>query len=373
MLTKDAEIGDITLIIDQRIKQDIQQTDSGVKINTDPSGGQITLAVPLTELIPKGRPEFILDHFVAIDLGEVGIGYAVYKVEGFELIEHGSIAIRSIRNLMSAVDRHRKLRQPQQKFQASYNPLLSQLRENAIGDSLGVVDGLMAQFNAFPIFESSVGNFERGANQLKMVYESVLKHYIFSSVDAHKSARKHHWCGGDKWSHPTLRTWEYTSEGVKTDKEKQLNLFPGASVHPAGTSQTCSKCNRNPIKMVYKVLDGDAKFVFKANAKGQYELPSGDSIYLYAQPKLTPKELKDTRRKKLTRLPTVRLVEDFKGEEMLKAIRRCLRFKQESSRSKDTSQSSYRCLFSDCGHAMHADENAAINIGAKWVKEKVVP
>ncbi|HIK67587.1 MAG TPA: hypothetical protein EYF95_06415 [Flavobacteriales bacterium] len=371
MLTNDAEIGDINLIIDQKIKQSAIRNEAGLEVKTELSGGKITLAVPLTELIPKGEPKFILDHFVAIDLGEVGVGYAIYKVEGFELIEHGSITIRSIRNLMSAVDRHRKLRQPQQKFQASYNPLISQLRQNAIGDTLGVVDGLMEKFNAFPVFESSVGNFERGANQLKMVYESVLKHYIFSEVDAHKSARKHHWCGGEKWSHPSLKTWEY-KDGARTDKEKQLNLFPGASVHPAGTSQTCSKCHRNPIKMVYSQLDSEPKYVFKVNANGQYELPSGESIYLYTQPKLTPKELKTSRRRKLARLPTVKINDDFRGDEMLRAIRRCLRFKQESTRSKDTSQSRYRCLFSDCGHDMHADENAAINIGVKWVKEKVV-
>jgi hypothetical protein len=372
MLTEEAEIGDLTLIIDQRVKQSVQQSKTGIEVVTEPSGGVINLAIPLTELLPKGKPDFILDHFVAIDLGEVGIGYSVFKVDGFKLVEHGSLPIRSIRNLMSAVDRHRKLRQPQQKFQASYNPLLSQLRQNAIGDTLGVVDGLMEQFNAFPIFESSVGNFERGANQLKIIYESVLKHYTFSNIDAHKGARKHHWCGGEKWTHPQLRVWELSEKGEKTGNDKQLNLFPGASVHPAGTSQTCSKCQRNPIKEVYGVLDTDSRFVFKANAKDEYELPSGSAICLYSPPKLTPKELKEARRRKLNRQPTVKLTDDFKGDEMLKVIRRCLRFKQQSSRSKDTSQSSYRCLYSDCGHSMHADENAAINIGLKWVREKLV-
>ena len=123
---------------------------------------------------------------------------------------------------------------------------------------------------------------------------------------------------------------------------------------------------------MYGVLDTDSRFVFKANAKDEYKLPSGSAICLYSPPKLTPKELKETRRRKLNRQPTVKLTDDFKGDEMLKAIRRCLRFKQPSSRSKDTSQSSYRCLYTDCGHSMHADENAAINIGLKWVRVKLV-
>jgi len=371
MLTKEAEIGDLTLIIDQRVKQSVQQTDTGIVVVTEPVGGLINLAVPLTELLPKGEPEFILDHFVAIDLGEVGIGYSVFKVDGFKLVEFGSIRIRSIRNLMGAVDRHRRLRQPQQKFQASYNPLLSQLRQNAIGDTLGVVDGLMEQFNAFPIFESGLENLERGNRRLKVIYESVIKYYTFSNVDAHKAARKHHWCGGEKWPHPTLRTWEY-EKGEKTGNNKQLNLFPGASVRAAGTSQTCSKCQRNPIKEVYGMLNVNSKTVFKADAEGKYMLDSGWSIYLYATQKLSAKELKDTRRRKLNRQPTEKLMDEFKGHEMVEAIKRCLRFKQKSSRSKDTSQSRYRCLYSDCGHSMHADENAAINIGLKWVREKLV-
>lgn len=372
MLTNYAEIGDITLIIDQRVTQSVHQSKAGIEVITEPSGGKITLAVPLTETMSKGKPEFILDHFVAIDLGEVGIGYAKYKVQGFELIESGSIPIRSIRNLMSAVDRHRQLRQPQQKFQASYNPLLAQLRGNAIGDALGIVDGLMEKFNAFPIFESSVGNFERGANQLKMVYESVLKHYTYSDIDAHKRERKHHWCGGEKWQHPELMVHDLDEKGNTTGKAKSLNLFPGATVHPAGTSQTCSKCHRNPIRMVYKILDEEAKHVFTANTKEQYELSTNEYIYLYTFPQLSTNDIKKLRRQKINRLPIEKLTDKLKGDEMVSAIRRCLRHRQESTRSKDTSQSRYRCLFVDCGHSMHADENAAINIGYKWFSERLV-
>ena len=373
MLTKAAEVGDITLIIDQRIKQKILLKDSKIDVTTEPSGGTITLALPLTEKMPKGKPEFIFDHFVGIDLGEVGIGYARYKVKGFELIESGSIPIRSIRNLMSAVDQHRKLRQPKQKFQASYNPLLAQLRANAIGDTLGVVDGLMEKFNAFPIFESSVGNFERGANQLKMVYESVLKHYTYSDIDAHKSERKHHWCGGDKWQHPELKVYDLNENGTRTGKTKELNLFPGATVHPAYTSQTCSQCHRNPMQMAYKIInEEDSKYIFTANAKGQYRLSDDDLIFLYTFAKLSNKDRKTLGRQKRNRLPLVKRTDDLKGSDMVSAIRACLRHRQESTRSKDTSQSRYRCLFVDCGYAMHADENAAINIGYKWWTERLV-
>jgi hypothetical protein len=162
------------------------------------------------------------------------------------------------------------------------------------------------------------------------------------------------------------------AKGNTTGKVKNLNLFPEAKVHPAGTSQSCSKCHRNPIQMVYKILDKEAKHVFKANTEGQYELSKNEFIYLYTRPKLSTNDIKKLRRQKINRLPSDKLTDLLKGDEMVSAMRRCLRHRQESTRSKDTSQSRYRCLFADCGHAMHADENAAINIGYKWFTEKLV-
>jgi hypothetical protein len=371
MLTNQAEIGDITLLIDQHIKQTIDANNVGISLKTQPADGQITLAVPVTEWLAEDK-ENIFDYFVAIDLGEVGIGYAVFAVDGFNLIAQGNIAIRSIRNLIGAVNRHRGNRQPRQKFQASYQPQLARLRNNAIGDTLGVIDGLMQRFNGFPIFESSVGSFERGARQLKMIYESVLKNYTFSNVGAHKATRKHHWCGGDRWLHPSLQVWEINKKGENTGKKKPLNLFPGASVHPAGTSQTCSQCGRNPLQGLRSFTDKNRRHPFIPNINSEYQLPSGESIYLYTYPTLTTQQQRERRRQKLNPQPTERMSKELYGDEIIKAIKRCLRFKPDSSRSKDTSQSQYRCLYSDCGHAMHADENAAINIGNKWMNTKLV-
>jgi transposase len=90
-------------------------------------------------------------------------------------------------------------------------------------------------------------------------------------------------------------------------------------------------------------------------------------------PKLSSKDLKILRRQKRNRLPIGKITDEIKGAEMVSAIRRCLRHRQESTRSKDTSQSRYRCLFFGCGHSMHADENAAINIGYKWLTQKIAP
>ena len=111
---------------------------------------------------------------------------------------------------------------------------------------------------------------------------------------------------------------------------------------------------------------------FIPNSNSEYQLPSGESIYLYTYPTLTTQQQRERRRQKLNPQPTERMSKELYGDEIIKVIKRCLRFKPDSSRSKDTSQSQYRCLYSDCGHAMHADENAAINIGNKWMNTKLV-
>ena len=52
-------------------------------------------------------------------------------------------------------------------------------------------------------------------------------------------------------------------------------------------------------------------------------------------------------------------------------LRRQLRQGQQSTRSRDTTQSIYECAYTDCGNKMHADENAAINIAQKWISDRL--
>jgi transposase len=44
-----------------------------------------------------------------------------------------------------------------------------------------------------------------------------------------------------------------------------------------------------------------------------------------------------------------------------------LRRPHDNLRSKDTSQSQFHCVNTACGEHLHADMNAAINIGKKWL------
>jgi hypothetical protein len=255
---------------------------------------------------------------------------------------------------------------------------LELLRDNVQGDVTHVIDGLCARFNGIPVLESSVRNLASGAQQLKLVYDRILNVYTFSNIDAHKAVRSHHWCGGGKWEHPYLEVVEkkQTATGWEpTKKFKPLNMFPGVQVHPYGTSQICTCCQRNPIEMVNE--SSETHFVIEEG--GLVNLGGGHVIALLD--KKDPKQTDYDRavderrlRKEKKHAPYRYPVEPKRVEksELIKLIRRQLRRPQESTRSKDTSQSRYFCVFVDCSHVMHADENAAINIVRKWVRDNKV-
>ena len=86
----------------------------------------------------------IEETVIGIDLGEAGIGYSYSKTEDIHRavgqgeepnpIESGSIPVRSVRDLIARVKRHRKTIQPKQKFHQGASTALEQLREGALGD-----------------------------------------------------------------------------------------------------------------------------------------------------------------------------------------------------------------------------------------------
>lgn len=125
-------------------------------------------------------------------------------------------------------------------------------RENVIGDVCHVIELLMEKYQAFPVLESSVGNFESGGKQLELVYKSVSSMYLQGENDARNALRKHHWKGANSWTHPRLlkRIWDNKNKVWHETDTEPLNLYPGAAVNPAGTSQTCQHCGINPVALL---------------------------------------------------------------------------------------------------------------------------
>jgi hypothetical protein len=361
-------IGDMTLVVEAEYQMTAALRDDGsidTKLQTPVLKPYVS--IPLTDAqdyVPI-KEEFY-HRFVAIDLGERNIGWACFDIDSQTCIESGKIRLRSMLNLLR---REKTGGKPhKQKFKQRFGTVLEELRENVIGDISHVVIGLMAHFNAFPVFESEA-DLERGSSsQLKRVYGAVLDRFTFSSVPAHKIARQAFWMGADLWPHPDLQVWKGEAGKRKADR---LNLFPGTSVHPAGTSQTCSCCGRNPIKAIWNAVDGKTTRKLHVE-KGRFRVDDGELI-LKKKPVLTDHEYRMYKKRK-QRVPLVDPIptNTYVASELLRIAKHNLRQPNNSMQSRDSSVSQYHCLYTDCGETLHAEINAAINIGRKWLTGKLV-
>ena len=156
------------------------------------------------------------------------------------------------------------------------------------------------------------------------------------------------------------------------EKRKPLELFPGAEVRAAGTSQQCSRCRRNALQML-REAPKNLTLRFQngeADLAGDARLFPDDSpsakIFLMEKPaRPEPRQARKLRRLKQRQQLSAPLEGTRKAAELSALVKFNLRRPPESLRSRDTSQSRYFCVFADCRAQMHADENAAINIGRK--------
>ena len=169
-------------------------------------------------------------------------------------------------------------------------------------------------------------------------------------------------------------------------------MYPGADVPPAGTSQTCSECGENPLQIIDRLKESGIDIPLVSDGNGMLVLGAdagAPRIYIYGG--------KEARRDSDNPLPSLGKVKKnfrFGGyDELKKHVKNELRHRPPSMRSKDTTQSSYLSPFVDVQERlgkltdeemkgrqmfrrnglvfMHADVNAAVNIGRKWWREKI--
>lgn len=363
--------GDFTLIIDNAFQQQVRFDAAGMPdVRILDLGYTVSVAVPVTETAPDAQEGFPLaDRYVAIDQGERGIAFAVFDARTGDLQETGTVVVPSIRKLIKAAARYRRRGQPTQKFQQRFDSTLFVMRENVVGDVSHAIINLMRKYKAFPVLEGTVRNLEGGSKQLELVYKTLSAQFLFSETAAHKTARKAYWAGADQWLHPYLNQRE-RKDGAYTGKIKPLNLFPGASGPTAGTSQACSQCGRNPYEDVRQLKDADVTEVMVLDG-GHVDLPSG-RIRLLRAPEPWSKEAKAFRRRnERSQLTLPITARKLSLADLNAVIRRNLRRPHPSLQSRDTTQSQYHCVYCNCGHSMHADVNAAINIGRRFKRERL--
>ena len=372
-------LGESNLILECRWTQRFQWKNGELALRMSDAGLRAELAVPVMSAPPVRKGADFHDRVVAIDLGERGIGYAAFSVRQWletgndSPLQSGTIPVPSIRALIRAVRRHRGRAQPGQKVRDSHSRALEKRRKNVVGDVCHAIDSLCAKWRAFPVLEGDVSNLESGESQLKLVYGSVVRRYTFSPVDAHKRQRGEHWftgTKGGKWPHPFLIRAKRGADG--REKREPLNLFPGTQVSAAGTSQECSRCRRNALKLLRDAPD-NLRLVFRngeADLAGDAKLFPGDSgagkLFLYEKTtKRDPRELRKLKRRKERPQLFQPLNGIRKAAELRSLVKFNLRRPPVSARSRDTSQSRYFCVFADCRAETHADENAAVNIGRR--------
>ena len=377
---EDVKLGDYTLILDQVFEQSARVEGEEIRLTAEPTEIRAELAVPVVDHrpYPDKTNHLLFDNVVAIDLGEKRIGFATFSLP--DLLEHGArdpaagadgkpevgtVTVPAFRRLMAAVRRHRRSRQPNQKVGQTYSKALAQFRENVVGDVCNRIDTLCKRFNGFPILESSVGNFESGGRQLAMIYGSVLRRYTFSDVDAHKSARRHHWSTADMWEHPYVLTRSW-NEKTRTwsGRPKPLNVFPGVKVNPADTSQTCHRCERNALAALRDMPDDR----IDVGEDGRVVLGDG-TVRLLERADHSPAEMKAYRRRK--ERPPMNIPPrqgSRRRQDLIGIARRNMRQRPRSEMSPDTTQARFVCVYEDCGFQGHADENAAINIGRRFLE-----
>ena len=360
--------GDITVIFDQEFKQEVTWS-AALKPQIQIHAGAIetSIAIPLQTVNARLEAFPLAEKLVAIDQGEVGIGFAVFDVRERRVLETGNVRIPSIRRLIKSAAQYRKKGQKSQKFQQRFDSTLFVMRENVVGDVCQAITSLMRKFKAFPVLESQVRNLEGGSRQLDLVYKAVSTRFLYSDTDAHKAERKSYWLGADRWVHPFLEKYEWVN-GARVESTKALSLFPGAAGPTAGTSQVCSECLRNPIASGLELAATNNGTVHIREG-GKLTLANGTIIL-----RETPDEAEAKRYiRRNERVPLTVPVSPLRlsVEELKRIIRRNLRQPHISRQSRDTTQSIYHCLYIDCGKVQHADQNAAVNIGRRFLEELV--
>lgn len=377
---KRVTVGDMMLLADEAVNQKISEG----RVHLEAEEPMLSLAMPLTITgRPKDaeKPDAPFTHLVGIDQGEAGLAYAVFKLDDAgnvmaDPVDCGTVRIPSIRRLIKGVNKYRKGKQRTAKFNQRFDSTQFNIRENVTGDVCHAIVGLMEKYNAFPVLEFQVKNLESGSKQLSLVYKAVNSHFLYSDVDAHSTLRKQMWYSASAWSVPGLihnRTkFETNKKGQTVEKKesKPLKVWPGVSVNAWHTSRICSCCGNNISELIARAKKEKSNQKIVINDQGEVVLY--DHVVKLYGPDRSHDAKYYRRRNERAPLTTPWRASEVSLKEFEDIVKKNLRRAPKSFQSKDTSQSRYFCVFKDCekhNQEQHADVNAAINIGRRFLGE----
>lgn len=368
-------VGDAALLVDRHYRQVARRRPDGtIECTAIPDHIEVNVALPITEARADPAP-LPFKNYVAIDLGERGLGYAVFDAQTHTLIDKGRVKVKSMLALTMDDRFGRRKQSRAMKFKAAFDPAEERRRENVVGDFSQAINRLMWYYHAFPVLEYAAGG---ASSAIDKVYKAVADRYLFSQTPTVNKEREAYWKGASFWKHPTLAQFEREENPDETGKKKfkktettkPLSLFPGSGTSAYGTSQACSCCKRNPVEDARTLIGNDRKASVMIEEGGVVRLPCGDiSLYLSAKGEERKASARKNQRTPISSpMPSGKIT----GDELLRLVARNLRQAPISKQVRDTHQSVYHCLYGDCREVIHSEENAAINIGTKWASERPV-
>lgn len=391
----DIKLSQPSYIIEGMVKQtvnfefDAQGKVSGIQVNLSEPKWTTFVSQPISEHpkhASKGEALNFFDRCVAIDLGERGIGYAVYDVRTKEKIAEGYDRLPTLAKLPSLVKSGSKSRNPKQSYKQVFSTRMMQMRDNAIGELKHHINNLMAHYQAFPIFESRLTGFDRADKDIELALNGLLDFYLFNDTATVKSARESNWMSAGSWTHPYLQVPEMVEKSgkfvPKTDKSgntvyKDLKLFPGVAENPYGTSQECASCRVNPIDAIRNHFkDAGKNTTVAVDHNGQFMLNDGITYQVekrYAVDDLPQATVKDLHRRN-RRMPWGKKYApgNYSESELMKMMRDHIRRPHDNLRAKGSKASQYHCANTACSchnQAAHADTNAANNLALKFLRK----
>ena len=363
------ELGAPQFIIKKHYKNKVSLNHNQISIEIEPSDCHSYVHFPIYENHLSTSNSQLNDSlcktekFIAFDLGEYEIGYAVWaynfdknlkhqnKKNEWRCIKSGVKNVKSMQKLINSVKGYRKIGQKQTKYNKAYDPYFENLREEVLGNLRQLIDRLCIQYKAFPVFEFGVQNFETGSKQLQTVYKTIIEYYCPPSKenDAANNRRLSHWNIKNKlmeMEHEKFiifKKWERDLKLNDISPSKPLILGPGVTVNQAHTSYRCANCKRTASLNIE-----DDKL---------YEI--SDSKVVLADETIIKVTLDN---------------KTIKGKELKKALN--IRRKSINNYKHGSSQSRFHCPYIDCYSSkkseenkwdgVHADRQAAYNIGWKF-------
>ncbi|MFW5703031.1 MAG: type V CRISPR-associated protein Cas12d/CasY, partial [Candidatus Dojkabacteria bacterium] len=214
-------------------------------------GNSLFCSIPF-EIVPseqRSKQRKKLDNrsrYLGVDVGEYGLAWVVLEpgLKSTKLISKGFIYDEQLRRIRDHVS-NMKSAQIKGTFGVPSTEL-ARIRESAVGSIRNKVHDLALRYNAKPIYEYQISNFEVGSNRVVKVYKSVKVADVYADNDADNSFRQSIW-------------------GAKT-------AAIGNHVSAYATSQTCSKCRKSILEETdlnssYKVVaESDLTLTVETNS-----------------------------------------------------------------------------------------------------------